>query len=158
MIEVVQVALGLAVGAILALAVLRLRRSTVPGHGQIRGRALGLHMRQEPLGRMSEQHRPRMIPLADLLGKPRLLNAFLDGDCEIERVLYSPDAKEQLVRLGVSREHVETVLALPTHTARRSKMSAVQLERAFGSHTLRLQIAEPWPTFGAVYVKQVEWL
>ena len=98
-----------------------------------------------------------MIHGASLLGDSHRLTAFLDCESNTERVLYSPDAEEQLVRLGVSREHVETVLAQPTHTARLSKVRTVQLERDFGSHTLRLHVAEPGPAFGAVYVKQVEW-
>jgi hypothetical protein len=72
-------------------------------------------------------------------------------------VLYSPDAEEQLARLGVNREFVETVVAHPNCTARQSKAWAVQLERDFGGHKLRLLVAEPWPACGAVYVKKVQW-
>lgn len=72
-------------------------------------------------------------------------------------MLYSPDAEEELARLGVNREFVETVVANPNCTARQSKAWAVQLERDFGGHTLRLLVAEPWPAFVAVYVKQFQW-
>ena len=126
-----QLALGLAVGAIITQVV---RRS-----------------------RVRERHGSPALHLARRLGEPRLLTAVLEGGSEAEQVRYSPHAEEQLQRLGVNREHVETVLSRPTRTTRRSQVHTVQLERDFGSHTLRLHVAEPCPTIGAVHVTQVEW-
>ncbi|MCU0277764.1 MAG: hypothetical protein MUF33_01935 [Candidatus Nanopelagicales bacterium] len=126
-----QLGLGLAVGAILTQVVTRLR--------------------------VRERDNSPALHLARRLSDPRLLTATLEGGSDAKQVRYSPHAEEQLQRLGVNREHVETVLSQPTRTTRRSQVHTVQLERDFGSHTLRLQVAEPWPTIGAVHVKQVEW-
>lgn len=152
MTEVVQVALGLAVGEILVLSVLILRRPMALERGQVRNGDRGLRMRKE-----RERSDPPILHLVSLLGHPQLLTSHFKDETDNQRVLFSPDAEEQLVSLGVSREHVETVVAYPTYTARRSKAFAVQLERDFGGHTLPLRVAEPWPSYGTVYVKQVEW-
>ena len=94
MIEVEPVALGLAVGATFAPAVSHLRKSTALGRGQIRDSYLGPQKRLERLARMREQRSSRMIHFAGF-GESLLLTAFLDAECDIEQLLYSPDADEQ---------------------------------------------------------------
>lgn len=73
------------------------------------------------------------------------------------RATYSHDAKEQMARLGVSPEHVETVLELPASVARRTMASSVRLRRDFGSRTLTVWVGEPWPSIGPFYVRKVDW-
>lgn len=84
----------------------------------------------------------------------RLLGLLADAEICVS---YSHDAKEQMARLGVNPEQVETVLARPASAVRRAMSSSVQLERELGSRALTVLVGEPWPPFGEFHVKRVKW-
>ena len=109
------------------------------------------------IAHLLEEQRSRMRHLVAVIGREDLYSALVEAEAERDRVLYSPEASEEMAQLGVSTEHVETVLAHPARRVRRPKDSAIQLDRDFGSRTLRVVIADPLPGFGPSYVKHVAW-
>jgi hypothetical protein len=152
-----QFTLGPALGLLVPLTVLRLWRAAALARLHRGEGDLGPRVRQERVALMGEHRCSPRLHLARLVGSSHRLAAVLADTGDTEQVLYSPRAEEQLVRLGVSREHVETALAQPTHATRRASGNLVWLERSFGNHTLRVHVRTPWPTPAEVYVEHVEW-
>ena len=103
------------------------------------------------------EQRSRIRHLVAVIGREDLYSALVEAEAERDRVLFSPEASEEMAQLSVNTEHMETVLAHPARRVRRPKASAIQLDRDFGSRTLRVLIADPLPGFGPPYVKLVAW-
>lgn len=146
--------------SVLALAV----AAFVTGRRLARLRARAAQARRErlsgmlnDLARMRADSHVRMARLAGVLGDPGLLTSLLDDDNDSVRVLFSPEAEEQVARLSVSVEHVEAVLADPAGRSSHPSEFAVELSRDFGNRTLRVLVSEPWPAFATVYIKGVQW-
>ena len=109
------------------------------------------------ISELLEEQRSRMRHLVAVIGKDDLYAALMEAEADRERVIYSPEAAQDMTEANVSPEHVETVLAHPARRSPRPKDFAIELERDFGTRTLRVVVADPAPGFGPPYVKRVIW-
>lgn len=109
------------------------------------------------ISELLEEQRARMRHLVAVIGKDDLYAAMMEAEADRDRVIYSPEAAQDMTEGSVSPEHVETVLAHPSSRAPRLKDFAIELERDFGTRTLRVVVADPSPGFGPPYVKRVIW-
>lgn len=109
------------------------------------------------ISELLEEQRSRMRHLVAVIGKDDLYAALMEAEADRERVIYSPEAAQDMTEANVSPEHVETVLAHPARRSPRPKDFAIELERDFGTRTLRVVVADPSPGFGPPYVKRVIW-
>ena len=92
---------------------------------------------------LMEEQRSRMRHLVAVIGKDDLYAALIEASTDRERVIYSPEAAQEMAEANVSPEHVETVLAYPASRSSHPKDFAIELERDFGTRTLRVVVADP---------------
>ena len=115
------------------------------------------HRASAQISELLEQQRSRMRHLVAVIGKDDLYAALMEAEADRERVIYSPEAAQDMTDAAISPEHVETVLAHPASRRLRPKACAIEVERDFGMRTLRVLVADPSPGFGPPYVKRVIW-
>ena len=156
MTELGVVALGLMLGAVAGVALL-LPIMLILGARRNRDGEFEARLRAERLRIVREEQLMRLHRAVAGISNADACLVESDNQSESERILYSPEAREEIARLNVSDEHVEMVLAYPESRPRSAADCSIQLERDFGRRTLRVMVAEPWPTFGTAYVKRVEW-
>src|SRR5688572_21019994 len=123
-------ALGFGFGSAIVLMLTVSATRTVHGRSSMSPRP---HPAQ--ISDLLEEQRSRMRHLVAVIGREDLYSALVEAEADRDRVLYSPEASEEMSQLGVSTEHVETVLVHPARRVRRPKDSAIELERDFGSRT-----------------------
>lgn len=58
---------------------------------------------------------------------------------------------------GVSRGHIEAVIASPQRQQHDPAENSYRLERDFGSRVLKVWVAEPWPARDEIVVKSTAW-
>lgn len=153
-IESASLDLTMATGIVCTLLTLLTLRSLL----MLRSRSARSPLRASTqISELLEEQRSRMRHLVAVIGKDDPYAALMEAEADRERVIYSPEATQDMTEAKVSPEHVETVLAHPASRSSRPKDFAIELERDFGTRTLRVLVADPSPGFGPPYVKRVIW-